>query len=99
MAIAAVGDRVVQAAVKIVFEPVFEADMMACSFGFRPKRSVHDALQVLTDEAWRGRVWVVETDIVNCFEAIPKDRLMQAVEERVCDQTILKLLCVVLDAG
>jgi retron-type reverse transcriptase len=60
---------------------------------------VHDALQVLTDEAWRGRVWVVETDIANCFEAIGKDRLMQAVEERVCDQTILKLLRVVLDAG
>jgi len=89
----------VQAAVKIVLEPVFEADMLPCSFGFRPKRSVHDALQVLVDEAWRGRVWVVETDIADCFEAIPKDRLMHAVEERVCDQTILKLLRVVLDAG
>lgn len=99
LAIAAVRDRVVQAALKIVFEPVFEADMLPCSFGFRPKRSVHDALQVLVDEAWRGRVWVVETDIANCFEAIPKDRLMLAVEERVCDQTILKLLRVVLDAG
>jgi RNA-directed DNA polymerase len=55
--------------------------------------------QVLTDEAWRGRVWVVETDIANCFEAIPKDRLIQAVEERVCDQSMLTLLRVVLDAG
>ena len=99
LAIASVRDRVVQAALKIVFEPVFEADMLPCSFGFRPKRAVHDALQVLTDEAWRGRVWVVETDIANCFEAIPKDQLMHAVEERVCDQTILKLLRVVLDAG
>lgn len=99
LAIASVRDRVVQAALKIVFEPVFEADMLPCSFGFRPKRSVHDALQVLTDETWRGRVWVVETDIANCFEAIPKDQLMQAVEERVCDQTVLKLLRVVLDAG
>lgn len=99
LAIAAVRDRVVQAALKIVFEPVFEADMLPCSFGFRPKRSVHDALQVLTDEAWRGRMWVVETDIANCFEAIGKDQLMRAVEERVCDHTILKLLRVVLDAG
>ena len=99
LAIAAVRDRVVQAALKIVFEPVFEADFADCSFGFRPKRSVHDALQVLVDESWRGRVWVVETDIANCFEAIPKDQLMRAVEERVCDQTILKLLRVVLDAG
>jgi retron-type reverse transcriptase len=55
--------------------------------------------QVLTDEAWRGRVWVVETDIANCFEAIPKDRLIQAVEERVCDQSVLRVLRVVLDAG
>lgn len=99
LAIASVRDRVVQAALKIVFEPVFEADFLPCSVGFRPKRSAHDALQVLTDEAWRGRVWVVETDIANCFEAIPKDRLMHAVEERVCDQSVLRLLRVVLGAG
>jgi RNA-directed DNA polymerase len=99
LAIASVRDRVVQAAVKIVFEPVFEADFLSCSFGFRPKRSVHDALQVLVEESWRGRVWVVETDIANCFEAIPKDRLVRAVEERVCDQSVLKLLRAVLDAG
>jgi RNA-directed DNA polymerase len=99
LAIASVRDRVVQAAVKIVFEPVFEADFLSCSFGFRPKRSVHDALQVLVEESWRGRVWVVETDIANCFEAIPKDQLVRAVEERVCDQSVLKLLRAVLDAG
>jgi RNA-directed DNA polymerase len=89
----------VQAAVKIVFEPVFEADMLDCSFGFRPKRSAHDAVQVLMDEHGRGRRWVVETDIANCFSAIPHDRLMQAIEERVCDQSLLKLLRVILRAG
>jgi group II intron reverse transcriptase/maturase len=99
LAIASVRDRVVQAAVKIVLEPVFEADFLPCSFGFRPKRSAHDALQILVDESWRGRVWVVETDIANCFEAIPKDQLIQAVEERVCDQSVLRLLRVVLGAG
>ena len=72
--------------VKIVLEPVFEADFLPCSFGFRPRRSAHDALQVLIDESWQGRRWVVETDIANCFSAIPHDKLMQAVEERVCDQ-------------
>jgi retron-type reverse transcriptase len=66
----AVRDRVVQAALKIVLEPVFEADFAECSFGFRPKRSTHDALQVLVDEAWRGRRWVVETDIANCLDAL-----------------------------
>jgi group II intron reverse transcriptase/maturase len=99
LSIPAVRDRVVQAAVKIVLEPIFEADMLPCSFGFRPKRSAHDALQVLIDESWRGRRWVVETDIANCFSAIPHDKLMQAVEERVCDQAMLRPLRAMLRAG
>ena len=99
LSIPTVRDRIVQAAVKIVLEPIFEADMLACSFGFRPKRAAHDALQVLIDESWRGRRWVVETDIANCFEAIPHEKLMQAVEERVCDQAVLKLLRAMLRAG
>src|SRR5438128_12390868 len=94
-----VRDRIVQAAVKIVLEPVFEADFLPCSFGFRPKRSQHDALQVLIDECWQGRRWVVETDIASCFSAIPHQKLMQAVEERVCDQPVLKLLRAMLRAG
>jgi retron-type reverse transcriptase len=68
LSIPSVRDRIVQAAVKIVLEPIFEADMLDCSFGFRPKRSAHDALQVLIDESWRGRRWVVETDIANCLD-------------------------------
>ena len=99
LSIPAVRDRIVQAAAKIVLEPIFEADFLPCSFGFRPKRSAHDGLQVVIDETWRGRRWVVETDIANCFEAIPKDKLMQAVEERVVDQSVLKLLRVILRAG
>ena len=66
LSIPTVRHRVVQAAAKIVLEPIFEADMVDCSFGFRPRRSAHDALQVLIDECWRGRRWVVETDIANC---------------------------------
>ena len=99
LSIPAIRDRVVQAALKIVVEPVFEADFLSCSFGFRPKRSAHDALQVLVDEAWQGRRWVVETDIASCFEAIPHDRLMQAVEERIVDRAVLKLLRSMLRAG
>jgi group II intron reverse transcriptase/maturase len=99
LSIPSVRDRIVQAALKIVLEPVFEADMLGCSFGFRPRRSAHDALQVLIDESWRGRRWVVETDVADCFSAIPHGQLMQAVQERVCDQTVLKLLRVILRAG
>ncbi|MFL6056796.1 MAG: reverse transcriptase domain-containing protein [Actinoallomurus sp.] len=99
LSIPSVRDRIVQAAVKIVLEPVFEADMADCSFGFRPRRSAHDALQVLIEEQARGRRWVVETDIADCFSAIPHEKLMQAIEERVCDQSVLKLLRVILRAG
>ena len=67
LSIPAVRDRIVQAALKIVLEPIFEADFAPCSFGFRPKRGQHDALQVLVDETWRGRRWVVETDVADCF--------------------------------
>jgi RNA-directed DNA polymerase len=99
LSIPAVRDRIVQAALKIVLEPVFEADFLPCSFGFRPRRSAHDALQVLIDESWRGRRWVVETDIASCFESIPHCGLMQAVEERVCDQAVLALIRTLLRAG
>jgi RNA-directed DNA polymerase len=99
LSIPSVRDRIVQAAAKIVLEPIFEADMLDCSFGFRPRRSAHDALQVLIDESWKGRRWVLETDIANCFEAIPHSGLMQAIEERICDRAILSLLRSVLRAG
>jgi RNA-directed DNA polymerase len=99
LSIPAVRDRVAQAALKIVIEPIFEADFLPSSFGFRPKKAAQDALQVLIDEAWRGRRWVVETDIASCFEAIPHDRLMRVIEDRVCDRHILKLLRVMLRAG
>ena len=99
LSIPAVRDRVVGAAVKLVIEPVFEADFLTCSFGFRPKRSQHDALQVLIDQSWKGRRWVLETDIANCFEAIPHSGLMSAIEERVSDRHLLKLLRAMLRAG
>ncbi len=99
LSIPAVRDRIVQAALRTVIEPIFEADMLECSFGFRPRRSTHDALQVLVDEAWQGRRWVVESDLANCFEAIPHDRLMAAVEERIVDRHLLKLLRAMLRAG
>ena len=100
LSIPPVRDRIVQAAVKIVLEPVFEADFLPCSFGFRPRRSPHVRP---AGAGWtrcrRGRRWVVETDIASCFSAIPHEKLMQAVEERVCDQPVLKLLRAMLRAG
>jgi len=99
LSIPAVRDRIVQAAARTVIEPIFEAGMLECSFGFRPRRSAHDALQVLIDEAWGGRRWVAESDIANCFEAIPHSKLMLAIEERIVDRKILKLLRAMLRVG
>ena len=67
LSIPAVRDRVVQAATRIVIEPIFEADFLPCSFGFRPRRSQQDALQVVIDEAWDGRRWVAESDVADCL--------------------------------
>ena len=99
LSIPRVRDRVVQSALKTVIEPIFEADMLECSFGFRPKRSAHDALQVLIDEAWDGKRWVAESDVSDCFGAIPHDGLMLAVEERIINRNVLKLLRAMLRAG
>jgi RNA-directed DNA polymerase len=99
LSIPTVRDRVVQAALKTVIEPIFEADMLECSYGFRPRRSQHDALQVLIDEAWDGRRWVAESDVSNCFGAIPHDGLMSAIEERISDRHVLKLLRAMLRSG
>jgi RNA-directed DNA polymerase len=99
LSIPSVRDRVVQAAVKIVLEPVFEADFLPCSFGFRPKRAAHDGLQVLLDESFQGARWVVETDVADCFGAIPHSGLMSAVEERITDRRLLALLRAFLRAG
>ena len=99
LSIPTVRDRVVQAALKTVIEPIFEADMLECSYGFRPGRSQHGALQVLIDEAWDGRRWVAESDVSNCFGAIPHDGLMLAIEERISDRHVLKLLRAMLRSG
>jgi group II intron reverse transcriptase/maturase len=99
LSIPAVADRIVQAALKIVLEPIFEADMLDCSFGFRPRRAAHDALQVVIDESFKGRRWVVETDIADCFSAIPHAGLMSVVKERIGDRRLLGLLGAFLHAG
>ena len=92
LSIPAVRDRIVQAAARIVIEPIFEADMLGARSGFVPGARQHDALQVLIDEAWGGRRWVLESDVANCFEAIPHSELMSAIEERIVDRQVLKLL-------
>jgi RNA-directed DNA polymerase len=85
-------DRVVMAAVKIVLEPVFEADFLPVSYGFRPKRSAIDACEQVRRSANQGRDWVLDADVKDCFGSIDHDALMLLVERRVSDRKMLKLI-------
>jgi len=86
-------------AAKIVCEPIFEADFADCSYGFRPRRGAHDALEALRVMANKGHEWVMDADIQACFDQIDHDALMGQVERRICDRNLLKLLRAWLRAG
>src|SRR5262244_1520202 len=99
LGIASVRDRVVQQAVKIVLEPVFEADFLPCSYGFRPKRSAHQAVRAMREAVRAGRTWVVDADIEAFFDRLDRDLVLECLRERVSDRKVLKLIRAILFAG
>lgn len=92
LGIPTVTDRVVQMAVKLVIEPLFEADFKDCAYGFRPKRSAHDAIKQIDVCLKRGYSWVVDVDIERYFDTIPHEPLMELVKRRVSDPKLLRLI-------
>jgi group II intron reverse transcriptase/maturase len=98
LGIPTIRDRVVQMAVKIVIEPIFEADFQENSYGFRPKRSAHQAVDDVREQLLKGRMDVIDADISKYFDTIAHDKLMQLVAKRIVDKDILKLIKMWLQA-
>jgi RNA-directed DNA polymerase len=99
LGIATITDRVVQASLKLVLEPIFEADFHPCSYGFRPNRRAHDAVAEVRHFASRSYEWIVEGDITACFDEISHPALMDRVRRRVGDKRVLALVKAFLKAG
>lgn len=101
LGIATITDRVVQASLKLVLEPIFEADFLPCSYGFRPGRRAHDAVAEIRYLATRPRCyeWIVEGDIKACFDEIDHVALMGRVRGRIADKRVLDLVKAFLKAG
>jgi RNA-directed DNA polymerase len=92
LGIPTVRDRVVQTAALLILEPIFEADFLDCSYGFRPNRSAHQALQAIDANLRAGRRAVYDADLQSYFDTIPHDKLLKAVGRRVSDRSVLGLI-------
>lgn len=92
LGIPTIADRVVQMAVLLILEPIFEADFLECSFGFRPKRSAHQALDVIHDNLQSGYREVYDADLQGYFDSIPHEPLMELLQERIADGSVLHLI-------
>ena len=92
LGIPTIKDRVVQMAVKLVIEPIFEADFQDCSYGFRPGRDAHQAMDDVSLQLRCKNTQVIDADITKYFDAIPHDKLLKAAAKRIVDKNILRLI-------
>ena len=92
LGIPTIRDRIVQTAMKLVIEPIFEADFQEFSYGFRPRRDAHQAVEDVTQHLSRGKAQVIDADITKYFDTIPHDKLLKLVARRIVDKHILRLI-------
>jgi RNA-directed DNA polymerase len=92
LGIPCVRDRIVQMAVLLVIEPIFEADFKDCSYGFRPKRRAHEAIARIRENLTAGRLEVYDADLAAYFDSIPQDKLMEMLKKRIADRSVLRLI-------
>jgi len=92
LGIPTIRDRVAQMAVKLVIEPIFEADFCPNSYGFRPKKSAHDAVDEIAEALHQGYTQVIDADLSKYFDSIPHAKLLAVVAERIVDGAILHLV-------
>jgi RNA-directed DNA polymerase len=92
LGIPTIRDRVAQMALKLVMEPIFEADFCEHSYGFRPKKSAHDAIDTITEAMRQGQTQIIDADLSKYFDSIPHAKLMATVAERVVDGAVLALI-------
>jgi RNA-directed DNA polymerase len=98
LGIPTVKDRIVQTAALLILEPIFEADFLECSFGFRPGRSAHDAMQEIRKHLTEGRGEVYDADLQAYFDSIPHEKLMACLRMRIVDRAVLNLIRMWLEA-
>jgi RNA-directed DNA polymerase len=98
LGIPTIRDRVIQTAVLLIIEPIFEADFMDCSYGFRPRRSPHKALGEVHKHLKEGLRSVYDADLKGYFDSIPHDKLMKCLRMRIVDRSVLKLIRMWLQA-
>jgi RNA-directed DNA polymerase len=98
LGIPTIRDRVVQTAVLLILEPIFEADFLDCSYGFRPGRSAHQALAAIRTNLSQGYQEVYDADLQGYFDSIPHDKLMACLRMRIADRSVLRLIRMWLEA-
>jgi RNA-directed DNA polymerase len=98
LGIPTMADKVVQTATLLILEPIFEADFEDCSYGFRPGRSAHDALEEIRGQIKAGYQAVYDADLKGYFDSIPHGRLMACVRMRIADRSVLQLIQMWLEA-